>query len=248
MGQAGAERKPSQRNDIFGFVKTSNSTGGLVSGPGGAQETQEKRQAVPYQEVCEVYRIQLRPSSSASVGAQEQTPPVPPKDVEKSTAKPEPPHPPASTGKDIDAAVQGFSGIHTIPRIAQGGIQNLSDTYLRPFKIFKPSGFYPFQLITYVHQIHPYAQAALGILTAAASDKAVSDLLDKVLDVYQFLTEDESINNIDKMRDTLAKIARAMSASAQFINNYSVTKSFWKRTGKNIFSETENVVTGYVKP
>ncbi|KIO07639.1 hypothetical protein M404DRAFT_391033, partial [Pisolithus tinctorius Marx 270] len=49
------------------------------------------------------------------------------------------------------------------------------------------------------------------------------------------------------MKDTLAKIARAISDSAQFINNYSATKSFWKRTAKNIFSETQTVVDGYAK-
>ncbi|KIO10747.1 hypothetical protein M404DRAFT_78784, partial [Pisolithus tinctorius Marx 270] len=104
-------------------------------------------------------------------------------------------------------------------------------------------------------QVHPYAQIALGILTSAAQllisqanlDKAVCDLLDAVRDVYEFLTEDETIKNIDAMRDTLAKIARTISDSAQFINNYSATKSFWKRTAKNIFSETQTVIDGYVK-
>ncbi|KIN96881.1 hypothetical protein M404DRAFT_926159, partial [Pisolithus tinctorius Marx 270] len=49
------------------------------------------------------------------------------------------------------------------------------------------------------------------------------------------------------MRDTLAKIARVVSDAAQFVTNYSETKSFWKQLGRNILSESLSVVDGYVE-
>ncbi|KAI6006869.1 hypothetical protein EDD15DRAFT_2119733, partial [Pisolithus albus] len=101
--------------------------------------------------------------------------------------------------------------------------------------------------------VHPYAQIALGILTAASNliiaqanlDNAVSQLLEKVGSVYGFLSEDEVIKNIDNMRDPLANIARVISACAQFIKDYSETTSFWKRLGKSISLETQTTIDHY---
>ncbi|KIN94536.1 hypothetical protein M404DRAFT_168052, partial [Pisolithus tinctorius Marx 270] len=96
---------------------------------------------------------------------------------------------------------------------------------------------------------HPYAQIALGILTAASQvsnlDKAVSDLLKMIRGVYEFLAEEDTINNIDSMKDTLAKIAGVICNAVQFIKDYSKTKSFWKRTEKNIGSKTQAFIDGY---
>lgn len=47
--------------------------------------------------------------------------------------------------------------------------------------------------------------------------------------------------------DTLAKIAQVTSESTQFIKNYSTTKRYWKRTGKDIFSETGSIVKYYAE-
>ncbi|KIK11277.1 hypothetical protein PISMIDRAFT_508624, partial [Pisolithus microcarpus 441] len=103
--------------------------------------------------------------------------------------------------------------------------------------------------------VHPYAQVALGILTAASRliiaqanrDYAVSQLLEKVGSVYAFLSEDETIKKMDSMRDPLAKIARVISACAQFIKDYSETTNFWKRLRKNIMRETQITVSNYSK-
>ncbi|KIK23348.1 hypothetical protein PISMIDRAFT_65472, partial [Pisolithus microcarpus 441] len=107
-------------------------------------------------------------------------------------------------------------------------------------------------------QVHPYTQIALGILTAAAQslinqatlDHDVSDLLDTVRTVYEFLLEDNTIQNIDSMKATLGKIAQVISDAARFIKDYSETTNFWKRFGKNIMdikSETRTRMDGYTK-
>ncbi|KAI6149858.1 hypothetical protein BKA82DRAFT_391021 [Pisolithus tinctorius] len=110
---------------------------------GGAQEEREQPQAPADPDVAAT-------STSGAVQEQQETSQaVPTNDVGKSIAKSEPEHTPASAGKDVDAAVEKFGGISPIPRIAQGAvvavgiadttfseIQNLSDTYLKPFKVF----------------------------------------------------------------------------------------------------------------
>ncbi|KIM63729.1 hypothetical protein SCLCIDRAFT_116601, partial [Scleroderma citrinum Foug A] len=99
-------------------------------------------------------------------------------------------------------------------------------------------------------QIHPYARMALGILTSAAQanlDQSVTDLILKVHNVYEFLLEEDTLSNLDVMKGTLARIAEVISNCAQFIKNYTETKSFWKRLGKNIASETQAAVDNYNK-
>lgn len=100
-------------------------------------------------------------------------------DADESTSKsePEPDLTAASAGMDVDAAVKEFDGVDPISPIAKGavdgvggadavfvGIQTLSDTYLRPFKVFN-------QVVATLSNVHPYAQAALGILTLTSQIK-----------------------------------------------------------------------------
>ncbi|KAI6103255.1 hypothetical protein EDD16DRAFT_307449 [Pisolithus croceorrhizus] len=47
--------------------------------------------------------------------------------------------------------------------------------------------------------------------------------------------------------DTLAKIAQVTSESTRFIKDYSTTKRYWKRTGKDINSETESIAKYYAE-
>ncbi|KIO07954.1 hypothetical protein M404DRAFT_378001 [Pisolithus tinctorius Marx 270] len=131
---------------------------------------------------------------------------------------------------------------------AAASVQNFSNTYLLPLKTFN-------SVVTGIANVHPYAQIALGILTAAAQsllnqvnlDRDVADLLDTVKTVYGFLLEDDTIRKIDSMKETLGKIAQVISDAARFIKSYSETKIFWKRLGKNIMSETQTTTDGYVK-
>ena len=57
-------------------------------------------------------------------------------------------------------------------------------------------------------------------------DQSISDLLLKVQTVFKFLLEEDTLSNLDVMKDTLARIAQVISNCAQFIKNYSETKSF----------------------
>ncbi|KIK13811.1 hypothetical protein PISMIDRAFT_371754 [Pisolithus microcarpus 441] len=210
---------------------------------GGAQEQQKQSRVTPDRD----------PATTSTGGrAQEQQKKpqaVPTKDVRKSAAKAElEPEPkpkleleptPASAGKDVDTAVKEFGGVDPISGIARGAVDAVSTVFN--------------QVVSTLANVHPYAQAALGILTStsqlflnqASLDKAVSDLLDTMRSVYECLVEQDKISNLDKV--ALAKIARAISDSAHFIINYSTIKSFWKRTGKHIFSETRTVVDGHTK-
>ncbi|KAI6147837.1 hypothetical protein BKA82DRAFT_33971, partial [Pisolithus tinctorius] len=94
-------------------------------------------------------------------------------------------------GSEVDTAQQALNGMTSIPGIGQtatelvaqadtavANIQNFSNTYLQPLKTFN-------SVVTTIAQVHPYAQIALGILTAAAQslinqadlDNEVSNLL-----------------------------------------------------------------------
>ncbi|KAI6144408.1 hypothetical protein BKA82DRAFT_2395492 [Pisolithus tinctorius] len=142
-----------------------------IAGPGtsgGAQKEQEQSQAAPGLDAV------ATSSGDGAQAQQETSQTVSTKNVEKSIVKPEPEHAPTSAGKDVDAALEGFGGIDRIPRVAQGAvvavgnanttfseIQNLSDTYLKPFKVFN-------EVVSTLAHVHPYAQIALGILTSAA--------------------------------------------------------------------------------
>ncbi|KAI6138501.1 hypothetical protein BKA82DRAFT_4236531 [Pisolithus tinctorius] len=143
----------------------------------------------------------------------------------------------SAVGREVDAAMNAFQDMN---RIGCGvmsvvddantqftDIQNFSDTYLKPFKVFN-------EIVTALANVHPYAKIALGILSAASNllisqvnrDAAVSSLMNKIRNTYEFLAEDDTMKNIENMKDTLAMIARVISDAAQFIKAYSETKSF----------------------
>ncbi|KAI5999205.1 hypothetical protein EDD15DRAFT_140743 [Pisolithus albus] len=121
----------------------------------GVQEQQELAQAAPT-EHAENSIAKPEPELESELGPK---------------LKPDAQPTPASVGQDVDAAVKEFDGINPISGIANGevdavgivnntvsGIQTLSDTYLKPFKVFN-------QVVSTLANVHPYAQAALGILT-----------------------------------------------------------------------------------
>ncbi|KIK26754.1 hypothetical protein PISMIDRAFT_675695 [Pisolithus microcarpus 441] len=166
-----------------------------------------------------------------------------------------------AVGTQVDAARLGLEAITPVSRMggtainyltqadgADTNLQSLINNYVRPLKLFSSA-------VTKIANVHPYAQVALGILTAAANliisqanlDSAVSGLLEKVGFVYELLLEEDTMKHIDDMRDTLAKIARVVSDAAQFVTNYTKTQNFWKRLGLNILRETQSVVDGYTQ-
>lgn len=77
----------------------------------------------------------------------------------------------------------------------------LQDTCLKPLRIFA-------EVIDKITNVHPYAMLALGILSCTATvilahvnrDAAVLKLLEKLCQVYGFMTQDEMLSQISSMR------------------------------------------------
>jgi hypothetical protein len=120
------------------------------------------------------------------------------------------------------------------------------DTYLQSLRIFD-------DVIEKIADVHPYAKMALGVLSCAAKiilaqadrDAAVLELLKKLDQVYTFMAQDQMLGQISSMRMVLGQISQQTLECAQFIKNYSETKNFWKRVGKNVVSETNDTIQRY---
>ncbi|KIO01496.1 hypothetical protein M404DRAFT_726118 [Pisolithus tinctorius Marx 270] len=173
--------------------------GGIASNPGHSSHGFKGKLAAMKSRFIRCHR---GPSSSSadpivSEGAQEDPGPRQvAQDVEtqglSSNAGPDPD--PALAGDDLGIAQQVFENIKQVPRAGEiavntvakastavADLENLSSTYLQPLKIFN-------NVVTTIANVHPYAQIALSILTAASQliitqanlDSAISELLKKV--------------------------------------------------------------------
>ncbi|KAG1906639.1 uncharacterized protein F5891DRAFT_474763 [Suillus fuscotomentosus] len=119
-------------------------------------------------------------------------------------------------------------------------------TYLRPLKIIDA-------VLEKITDVHPYAKMALGVLSAASKiiiaqaqrDQSIINLLKKLAEVYRFMAQDDSLGKIESTRDIVGKIVHQTLECAPFIRDYSETKSFWKRLGKNVISETDGTIKQY---
>ncbi|KAG1903364.1 uncharacterized protein F5891DRAFT_947518, partial [Suillus fuscotomentosus] len=104
-----------------------------------------------------------------------------------------------------------------------------------------------------VPQVHPYAKMALGVLSCASKiilaqadrDEAILDLYKKLGQVYSFMTQDDTLDQISSMSTILGQISQQTLECAHFIRNYSEKKNFWKRLGKNVLSETDDTIQRY---
>lgn len=76
-------------------------------------------------------------------------------------------------------------------------------------------------------------------------DAALLKHLEKLSEVYGFVTQDEMLDQISSMHAFLGKISQQTRECAYFIRNYSETCNFWKRLGKNAFSETTDTIQKY---
>ncbi|KAG1894942.1 uncharacterized protein F5891DRAFT_1281362 [Suillus fuscotomentosus] len=123
---------------------------------------------------------------------------------------------------------------------------NFEMRYLQPLMIIDG-------VLEKIADIHPYAKMVLGVLSAASKiivaqaerDKCIYSLLKKLAEVYRFMTQDDSLSKIESMRGIVGKIVQQTLECARFIRDYSETKNFWKRLGKNVLSETDDVVKRY---
>ncbi|KIO05432.1 hypothetical protein M404DRAFT_25557 [Pisolithus tinctorius Marx 270] len=126
--------------------------------------------------------------------------------------------------------------------------QSPPDTYLKPFRDFN-------QVVTTITKIHPNARMTLGMLAVLSQmfvvqeiwDERLSRLLDTIRKVYEFLTKETTPKDMSGMRETFAKIALMTSGVVQFIKNYSATEDLWKRSGKDVEYETQDVSIAYIQ-
>ncbi|KAG6331775.1 hypothetical protein ID866_7313 [Astraeus odoratus] len=97
--------------------------------------------------------------------------------------------------------------------------------------------------------LNPIAQVAVGLLTNAAQtileqnnrDEAVSALLTKVQEVYEFLLEKDILQSIDKKEHILIQIAQVISNCAEFIAKYIEGKGFAIRLGKQLLDAQSDI-------
>lgn len=171
------------------------------------------------------------PSSSANIGtpsgAQQHTEPpqVVPADDSQVLARQEEPAPdPASAAADVDAARRAFDAIKHVSSTGQVAVkfvaqadtrvinaQSLSDTYLKPLKVFNTA-------VTGFAEVHPYVRMALSILTFAAQliitqaniDNAVLALVEKLGYAYTFLLEKDTIENMKSMKRIWGKLRASL--------------------------------------
>jgi hypothetical protein len=102
------------------------------------------------------------------------------------------------------------------------------------------------------------------ILAQTDRDAAVLKLLEKISEVYNFMTQDEELKQILSMHAILGKISQQTRECARFITNYSETKNFCecyellhcvpcrasiiitgKRLGMDVLSETDDTIKQY---
>ncbi|KIO00159.1 hypothetical protein M404DRAFT_770902, partial [Pisolithus tinctorius Marx 270] len=163
-------------------------------------------------------------------------------------------------GSQVNVAQQAMVDMKPIPQVLQMavGLVGQADTavtriqsieaILQPLKLFN-------SLVTTLSNVHPYVQFALGILTAASQllinqanlDNEVFGLLNTVKDLYEFLMEKDTIENMDGMKETLRRISQEMSAAALFVVKYCKKKNILVRIGDSLVSDPQTVARGHVK-
>jgi hypothetical protein len=139
--------------------------------------------------------------------------------------------------------------VSSVVSAAKDGPATLEDAYnkyLQPLKIFN-------DFIGRLADLHPYANIALGLLSYACEtilaqtdrDQAILRLLEKLGQVYEFMMQDNTLGGIPSMKSIVERIAKQTLECSKFIKDYSATKNYWRRLGKNIISETDSVRITY---
>ncbi|KAG1724626.1 uncharacterized protein EDB91DRAFT_1340036, partial [Suillus paluster] len=165
---------------------------------------------------------------------------------------------PKFVNEKIGDASKNMEGMKNVSGMAQNiasasdNLQSIPDTIdtfsaiLQPLKKFN-------DVAVWLADVHPYAKVALSIFTFASKmiiaqadrDAAVSGLLQKISEIYAFMTQDEALAELESMVGIYGKIARQTLECADFITHYSETKSAWVRLGKNIVSETDAKIQSF---
>ncbi|KAG6331660.1 hypothetical protein ID866_7427 [Astraeus odoratus] len=125
-------------------------------------------------------------------------------------------------------------------------IDTFNTTYLQPLQTFS-------MVANTLSGVHPFAKMALGVLSWASQtiigqvnrDASINSLILKICELYNFITEDDKLAKLTSMHITLQKISKQIFDCTRFIKDYSETKNFWIRLGKNVISETDTIVAEY---
>ncbi|KAG1838910.1 hypothetical protein DFJ58DRAFT_749153 [Suillus subalutaceus] len=118
--------------------------------------------------------------------------------------------------------------------------------YLQSLKIFNT-------LSPILANAYPDAKMALGALHTASEiildqterDQLVQSLLDKLEEVYCFMSRDDTLGQISSKLSIVEQIAQQTLECTCFIRDYSEKKSSWMILGKNVVSETDDLITRY---
>ncbi|KAG6329168.1 hypothetical protein ID866_9921, partial [Astraeus odoratus] len=138
------------------------------------------------------------------------------------------------------SVVQKFTDVVGDANIAMNRLDAFDSMYLQPLKAFNT-------VLDTIANVHPYTKMALGVLSWASQmiinqvnrDTAINQLLGKIGELYQFISEDDRLKKLVSMEGVLKAMSDQVLDCARFIANYSETKGFWKRLRKNIMAETE---------
>ncbi|EIN05905.1 WD40 repeat-like protein [Punctularia strigosozonata HHB-11173 SS5] len=104
-------------------------------------------------------------------------------------------------------------------------------------------------------QIHPYAQAALSIISAVpkaiieqtGKDAAIRDLVKIINRTLKLMDEAEPLRQEGNRRETASLIAQQIGECAKFVSDYAKTEGFTLRLAKNFGCDVEGAVAEYKK-
>ncbi|KAG2040400.1 hypothetical protein BDR03DRAFT_1089823 [Suillus americanus] len=156
----------------------------------------------------------------------------------------------ACEGKEIMRLLEGH--VTPVASAANNGPASLAvaddfrTTYLQSLKNFNT-------LSPILANAHPDAKMALGALHTASEiildqterDQLAQSLLDKFEEVYCFMSQDDTLGQISSKLSIVEQIAQQTLECACFIRDYSEKKNSWMRLGKNVVSETDDLIARY---
>jgi cell fate (sporulation/competence/biofilm development) regulator YmcA (YheA/YmcA/DUF963 family) len=85
------------------------------------------------------------------------------------------------------------------------------------------------------------------ILAQTVRDQSVQSLLERLEQIYDFMSQKDTLGLISSKRHIAGRIAQQTLKCAGFIRDYSEKKCFWKRLGKNAVSGMDDLITRYNK-
>ncbi|KAG1851441.1 hypothetical protein DFJ58DRAFT_746276 [Suillus subalutaceus] len=145
----------------------------------------------------------------------------------------------------VDAELQGAREGNASAGLA--AMDDFETTYLQPLKIIDAVLEKITDVCTSVRKngAGVLSAASKTIIAQAERDQSINSLLKKLAEVYRFMTQDDNLGKIESLCEIVGKIVQQTLECARFIRDYSETKSFWKRLGKTVLSETDAIINQY---